>query len=63
MVLLWGYLNYPAYYQNLVRRDVDLIQSRSTFIHHVNDIMLISKSKNEAKHKFQMLVNYITTRE
>lgn len=62
-VHLWGYLNYPACNHNLVRKDVDLIQSRSTVIHYINNIMLISKSKNQAKHEFQMLVNYITTRE
>lgn len=62
-MLLWGYLNYPAYYQNLVRRDVDLIQLKSTFIHYINNVMLMSKPENQAKHEFQMLVNYITTGE
>lgn len=61
-VLLQGYLNYSAYYNNLVRRNVDLFQSESAVIYYINNIMLISKSKNQTKHEFQMLINYITTR-
>lgn len=42
----YGIFKLSAYRHNLVRRDVDLIQSKSTIIHCVNNIMLISKSKS-----------------
>lgn len=43
------YLNYLAYYFNLVRRDWDLIELENIFIYSIDDIMLIPESKDKVK--------------
>ena len=62
IVLPEGYLISWPYYDNLVKRDLDLIsmQALIVIIHYSDDIMIISETEELAKNDWNMVVTQKT---
>ena len=58
-----GYLKDPVNHCNSVRRDLDLIESKSTIIYSIHDIMWIFKSEDKVKTKVHMFSSHMTTQD
>lgn len=61
-VLPQGYINFPALFYHLVKRDLDhlFLPQNITFVHPIDDIMLTVSSQNELGTTFNSLVTQMS---
>lgn len=60
-ILPQGYFNSPAYWYDLFRRDLDLMQVLSVKLYYIN-FMIISETKDEGKTDSDAMATHMTNR-